>query len=178
MALIPFKKIPIIDQITDRVYLGDIESAKHIELLKRLNIECIINISNCTIDEYINHKGITYLTISELPDNPEEHIYEWFPIVNKFIKDNTPKRVLIHCMNAVSRSVTLTLAYLIGELNLNLHHAYNYLYNKRQAQYSKPNRGFMKQLIDYEREQLGTTSLTLNNFIILTRKKKIGNISS
>jgi hypothetical protein len=170
--LIPLAKIPI----TERIYLGDIESTKDIELLKRLDIECIINISDCHTDEYITHEGMNYLIISDLSDNPKEPIYKWFPIVNKFIKDNTPRRILIHCMNAVSHSVTLVLAYLINELKLNLYDAYNYLYDKRKTQYSKPNRGFMKQLINYEREQLGTSSLTIHNFIILVERKQLDEI--
>lgn len=162
MALIEREKIPTIDQITDRVYLGDIEAANNQKLLDSLHIECIVNISNCLPEEYHRHKNIDYFDISDVPDHPKEPIHEWFDKVNQFIADQAPKRVLIHCMNAVSRSVSLVLAHLIAENKWKVCEAYDYLCSKRGKQYTKPNRGFLKRLLTYECQQLNNENPSIS----------------
>ncbi len=167
MALIEREKIPIIDQITDRVYLGDIEAAKNKRLLDSLGIQCIVNISNCLPEEYCRHSNIVYFDIPDVPDQPKEPIHEWFDKVNQFIADQAPRKVLIHCMNAVSRSVALVLAHLIAQNKWKVCDAYDYMCNKRGRQYSKPNRGFLKRLLAYECQQLNNEnpSVTLIELI-------------
>lgn len=58
--------------------------------------------------------------------------------------------VLIHCMAGISRSVTLTIAYLMAHFGMSMQDAYQYVKDKRPA--ISPNLNFMGQLVEFERE--------------------------
>lgn len=60
--------------------------------------------------------------------------------------------VLVHCLAGVSRSVTVTVAYLMQRLRLSLNDAYDLV--KRKKADASPNFNFLGQLLDFER-QLG-----------------------
>lgn len=59
------------------------------------------------------------------------------------------KVVLVHCMAGISRSVTITIAYLMKYHRMSVHRAYQYLKDMRPA--ISPNLNFMGQLIEFER---------------------------
>jgi hypothetical protein len=54
------------------------------------------------------------------------------------------RAVLIHCHQGVSRSATITIAYLMKRLSWNYEQAYAYVKERRPCIY--PNKGFVKQL--------------------------------
>jgi hypothetical protein len=58
--------------------------------------------------------------------------------------------ILIHCMAGVSRSVTLTIAYLMKYFGLSMQAAYQLVKDKRPA--ISPNLNFMGQLVAFEQE--------------------------
>ncbi len=55
----------------------------------------------------------------------------------------------MHCLAGISRSVTVTVAYLMQKLNLSLNDAYDFV--KRKKSNISPNFNFMGQLLDFER---------------------------
>lgn len=57
--------------------------------------------------------------------------------------------ILVHCLAGISRSVTVTVAYLMQRLNLSLNDAYDFV--KRKKSNISPNFNFMGQLLDFER---------------------------
>lgn len=57
--------------------------------------------------------------------------------------------VLVHCLAGISRSVTVTVAYLMQRLHLSLNDAYDFV--KRKKSNISPNFNFMGQLLDFER---------------------------
>jgi protein-tyrosine phosphatase len=65
-------------------------------------------------------------------------------------------------MNSVSRSVSLVLLYLMS-INYTLKDAFVFLKSKR-TQYTKPNIGFIKQLIAYEEEKYKNSSMKIKDF--------------
>ena len=58
--------------------------------------------------------------------------------------------VLVHCLAGISRSVTITMAYLMFKMNMSLNEAYD-LVRSRKSNIS-PNFHFMGQLLDFERQ--------------------------
>lgn len=60
------------------------------------------------------------------------------------------KGVLVHCLAGISRSVTITVAYLMYKCSLNLNDAFN-LVRERKSNIA-PNFHFMEQLYNFERE--------------------------
>jgi len=61
--------------------------------------------------------------------------------------------VLVHCLAGISRSVTVTVAYLMSTLSLSLEDAYELV--KRHKPNIAPNLNFMGQLLDFERRLYG-----------------------
>ena len=157
MSLIIREKIPTFNYIIDNIYLGDKEAVELQTLLLQNKIEIVINISN---SRYTEFEGITYFHF-DIDDNKIEIISQFFKKIDIIIDSNKNKNILIHCMNSVSRSVTLVLYYLLN--NMNLHDSLCYLKSKR-TQYTKPNNGFIKQLLEIEKNKYGSNSVNIRNF--------------
>jgi protein-tyrosine phosphatase len=73
------------------------------------------------------------------------------------------EKVLIHCVAGVSRSATLVLAYLMKYHNMSLRDSYRYLYERRPV--VRPNVSFFRQLIGYEKQLFGTTSVAMTKML-------------
>ncbi len=157
MSLVIGEKIPTFDHIEENVYLGDVESAQSKELLSKHQIKIIVNISNSRYREY---EDIQYHHI-DIEDDKDVSIHPYFDFVNQLIEENKGKNILIHCMNSVSRSVTLVLQYLMQKMSLK--DSYLYLISKRE-QYTRPNRGFLKQLFDKEKELYQIQTMKYHDF--------------
>lgn len=72
-----------------------------------------------------------------------------FPFVSTDEARVQKRGVLVHCLAGVSRSVTLTVAYLMSSMSLSLNDAYDYV--KRCKPNISPNFNFMGQLLDFEK---------------------------
>tara|TARA_B100001964_G_C14059147_1_gene520568 strand:+ start:188 stop:748 length:561 start_codon:yes stop_codon:yes gene_type:complete len=138
-----------ISQITDNIYVGNISTGTNLELLKE--------------------KGITHI-ISALshfsPPHPNDFEYlhiqcydmEFQPIIMRFQESNIfiqnaikgGGKVYIHCMCGVSRSITLTIAYLIRERTESITEILEDIRCYRPI--ANPNPGFMNQLEKFQKE--------------------------
>ena len=65
-------------------------------------------------------------------------------------------RVLVHCQKGISRSTSIVLAYLIKCRKMTLSSACDLVKGSRQV--VRPNRGFLDQLSDWEKQHLGYTT--------------------
>jgi dual specificity MAP kinase phosphatase len=59
------------------------------------------------------------------------------------------KKILIHCTAGISRSATLTIAYIMFSKRVTLNDAYKFVKSKRKA--ISPNLDFMGELQQYEK---------------------------
>jgi protein-tyrosine phosphatase len=158
MSIVSIEKKPTFNHIINQVYLGDIVAATNESIINDMDI--IINISN---SRYKENEKITYHHI-DIDDSRNENITQFADEVITIINNNSNKKILIHCMNSVSRSVSLVLLYLMSN-NYSLKDAFNFLKSSR-SQYTKPNIGFAKQLINYENNLYGKTTMTVGDFHI------------
>jgi protein-tyrosine phosphatase len=156
LSIVSLEKKPVFNHIIDNVYLGDIVSATNESIIS--DIDIIINISN---SRYKENDRITYHHI-DIDDNRNENIVKYVDEIINIIKTNSDKKILIHCMNSVSRSVSLVLFYLMS-INYSLKESFDYLKSKR-SQYTKPNIGFAKQLIGYEKNTYGQATMSVGDF--------------
>lgn len=101
-----------------------------------------------------------YLEVN-IDDTRNSDISKFFLESNKFIGDAIAGggTVLIHCRMGTSRSVALTMAYLIAAEQMTLRSSLIYILKQRStnpdAPYTHPNLGFFKQLISFERDVHG-----------------------
>lgn len=81
----------------------------------------------------------------------------WLPFTEE--ARGQKKGVLVHCLAGVSRSVTITVAYLMAKLNMSLNDAFN-LVRARKTNVA-PNFHFMEQLHTFEGELSGKRTDTI-----------------
>ena len=79
--------------VCDNLFIGNIESAKDINILKKYNIEAILNISDRTYDT------LDYIYIYQ-----NINIIQYFDKTNDFVNTCTTKNknILFHCQNGTS----------------------------------------------------------------------------
>ena len=132
------------DQITDKIYLGDCDGARDEEKLKENNIKrvlsCMGSLSPKYEDKTIKQK------ILELDDFPNTNIIKYFVDSLKFI-DETDDKVFVHCFAGVSRSATLVIAYFMWKNKISYKESYELVRKKRMI---GPNIGFTRQLLIFE----------------------------
>lgn len=144
--------------IPDFLYLSSYNVAKNKEIVYDHKITHIINSAadvcqNHFEDDSNNDSNpieykISYLSFN-LKDHAMENIECLFYEVIQFIENarNNNGRVLVHCIQGISRSVTLILSYLIFSQKLNYDEAFRIVSGKRSI--ASPNLGFSIQLQNF-----------------------------
>jgi len=138
-----------IEIIEKKLYMGSWESAKHKEGLKHRKITHILQLANTNTILY--PEDFEYWVL-DIKDKSSENIIQHFKTTNQYIDkivhdDNSA--VLVHCMMGVSRSPAFVIAYLMFSHNMIYNEAHDFV--KRKRNFIKPNKGFQKQLQDYEK---------------------------
>ena len=96
-------------------------------------------------------KGITFERVA-LDDKPHAQLSDHFDRCADKIESVRAAGgcTLVHCVAGVSRSVSLCIAYLMKQEHLTLRDAFDDV--KKRRPIARPNIGFFRQLIAYERE--------------------------
>ncbi len=150
--------------IENFLYLSNYKAASDINLLKKLDINYIINCSG----DYCQNVGndfIDYLTLN-LKDNSKENIecifYKCYDFINKC--KNEKKRILIHCYQGISRSVSIVISYLMISEKMSCDKAFNFVQRKRFI--ANPNLGFFLQLQIFEKRLLNNEKNKIEIFSV------------
>ena len=131
-----------IDKITDKIYLGDYEGALRKEKLLEFGITHILVCGTFLVEFHPSH--FKYMTI-EIDDSDDQDIMQYFDKTNKFIDESD--KVFIHCRAGISRSPSVTIAYLMWKEKIPFYKAFERVKKKRDI---FPNLGFASQLIVYQ----------------------------
>ncbi|XP_069793383.1 dual specificity protein phosphatase 7-like isoform X3 [Narcine bancroftii] len=114
------------------------------KFVKRCKTDTVLLYDECTIDWHENGtSSVLGLLLQKLRDDGCKAYY---------LEDEARSKkcgILVHCLAGISRSVTVTVAYLMQKLNLSLNDAYDFV--KRKKSNISPNFNFMGQLLDFER---------------------------
>ncbi|XP_076470174.1 dual specificity protein phosphatase 22-B-like [Babylonia areolata] len=137
-------------KILPGLYIGNFRDAKDREQLTANNITHILSIHD-NAKKILDDKE--YLTIIA-SDSASENLIQYFPQCIEFIHNArlSGGGVVVHCLAGVSRSVTITAAYLMTDTTLGWREALNAIRGARN--HANPNFGFQKQLQTYENEGL------------------------
>ena len=157
------------NKISDKIYLGNYESAKNEEILKQNNINRVISCLGHLSPKYKNK--LIKRKIFNIVDNPSTNIIKYFIESIKFIEESDDK-VLVHCSAGLSRSASLVIAYFMWKNKLTYKESFEFVKKNR---FIGPNVGFVKQLLIFE-EQLKKVNydleqLNLDNFVWTGIKK-------
>ncbi|XP_049434940.1 dual specificity protein phosphatase 18 [Epinephelus fuscoguttatus] len=147
-------------RVTDHLYLSNRRAASDSSQLTRCNITCIINVTETKSRSRPPLPGVEYIHIP-LSDSPVSPLCEHFDEVADKVELTAERggRTLVHCNAGVSRSAALCMAYLMKHRGVTLLEAHGWVRNSRPV--VRPNSGFWKQLIRYEMELRGCTSVRM-----------------
>lgn len=140
-------------EILPRLFLGCAKDASSEEVLEENNITYILNVTPNLPNVFENDARYKYKQIPII-DHWNQNLSQFFPEAIQFIDEARTRGcgVLVHCLAGISRSVTLTVAYLMQTHKWSLNYAYDFV--KLRKNDVSPNFNFMGQLLDFEK-QLG-----------------------
>ena len=145
---------PSYEQITNKIYLGNEDTARDKEILNKLNISNILICAEGCEPFFPNEFKYKILYIDDAID---ENILSWLKEAFEFI-DSSINNVYIHCAMGISRSPTIVISYLMYKKKMKYEEAYDFVKEKRKV--ISPNSGFQEQLKKFE------TILEENNYIL------------
>ncbi|KAI5696784.1 hypothetical protein M8J76_006413 [Diaphorina citri] len=134
------------NKVLPGLYVGNYRDSKDAVQLDRFNITHIVAIHDSARKI---HPDKHYLCVLA-SDTVEQNLAQFFPLCNDFIHAARLRGgcVLIHCLAGMSRSVTVTIAYIMSVTSLNWKEALKVVRVGRAI--ANPNNGFQKQLQDFE----------------------------
>ncbi|XP_043936339.1 dual specificity protein phosphatase 6-like [Protopterus annectens] len=143
-------------QILPHLYLGCAKDAENVDILAKLGIRYILNVTP-NLPKPFEKEGEFHYKQIPISDHWSQNLSQFFPEAFDFIDEALSQNcgVLVHCLAGISRSVTVTVAYLMQKLSLSLNDAYDLV--KRKKANISPNFNFMGQLLDFEKS-LGLNS--------------------
>ncbi|XP_070559736.1 dual specificity protein phosphatase 6-like [Ptychodera flava] len=136
-------------EILPYLFLGSAQDSKNMDMLSKHGIKYILNVTPNIPNCFESEGDFKYMQIP-ISDHWSQNLSVFFPEAIGFIEEARQAKcgILVHCLAGISRSVTVTVAYLMQKLALSLNDAYDYV-KKRKANIS-PNFNFMGQLLDFE----------------------------
>ncbi|XP_076874882.1 dual specificity protein phosphatase 7-like [Brachyhypopomus gauderio] len=142
------RSVPV--QILPYLYLGCAMDSANLEVLGQRDIEYILNVTPNLPNVFERDGHFKYKQIP-IADHWSQNLSHFFPEAISFIEEGRSRQcgVLVHCLAGVSRSVTVTVAYLMQKLRLSLDDAYDLVKHKKSN--ISPNFSFMGQLLDFEK---------------------------
>jgi len=147
-------------KILDNFYLGSYNDIIK-EYYKKFDIDVVINVAH----ECKNYTENVIYFHYPFYDIPTEDVYDKFTEISNLIDHyrKSNKNVLIHCSAGKSRSVSFVIAYLIKYADYTFNNAYDYLFAIRDIYI---NMGFINQLVKFEKEITGKSTLDFDKVAI------------
>uniref|UniRef100_A0A0A9YYM7 protein-tyrosine-phosphatase n=1 Tax=Lygus hesperus TaxID=30085 RepID=A0A0A9YYM7_LYGHE len=141
-------------EILPHLFLGNAANSEDLETLTKHNIKYILNVTPNLPNVFEASGDIKYMKIP-ITDHWSQDLTAHFPDSIEFIDEarNQEKGVLVHCVAGVSRSVTITLAYLMARHCLTMNDAFIWVRNRKPN--IAPNFHFMEELARFEQDLFG-----------------------
>ncbi|KAM9331791.1 dual specificity protein phosphatase 10 [Pholidichthys leucotaenia] len=149
-VMTPDAEDAVISPILPFLFLGNERDAQDLDLLLRLNIGYVVNVTT-HLPLYHASSGLRYKRLPAT-DNSKQNLRQYFEEVFEFIEEayQSGRGVLVHCQAGVSRSATIVIAYLMKHTLMTMTDAYKYVRSRRPV--VSPNLNFMGQLLEFERD--------------------------
>ena len=136
--------------ILPNLYLGNFFSGFNTPYLSHHRIKAVLQVCPPMNESPKDGDAGIQRWMIPLPDVPSTDLYPYFYYTCHWIqyqlRNGHP--VLIHCMAGVSRSATITIAYLMWEFGWSLEQTIRYVRQRRNI--IRPNSGFLRQLKRWE----------------------------
>lgn len=128
--------------IDNFLYLAGDLVARNEQQLKEVGITHVVNCAADYSEDYFKDKGITYKSY-HLKDHVHENIECVFYDAIDFIKSAKSQggKVLVHCVQGISRSATIVIAYMIFSTRMTYEECFNLCRTRRPC--ANPNMAFI-----------------------------------
>ncbi|XP_037093462.1 dual specificity protein phosphatase 3-like isoform X2 [Pollicipes pollicipes] len=157
------------DEVYPGIYIGDGWTAKDVVILRALGVTAVLNAASGigqpylvdTDDFFYERRGlpVRFMAVRAL-DADWYHLDDWFQVAADFIHDSRRHgKVLVHCVQGLSRSATLVIAYLMIKLHMPLSQALQTVRARREI---FPNDGFLQQLIRLNDQLMGSRRVNVS----------------
>lgn len=137
-------------EILPRLYLADISAAENLATLTTLGITHVVSAMTGYVALPLRLPPAHHLQLP-LQDNPFAELAAHLPTATTFIaqalNSNPHHRVLVHCVQGISRSSSVVAGYLVAATGMSPSDAVSYVKSKRSQ--VDPNPGFVSQLGEY-----------------------------
>lgn len=156
----------VVAKILPFLYIGNERDAANLDRLRELGITHVLNVTS-GIPLHFEDQGII---CKRLPasDSGFQNLKQYFTDAFAFIEEvrMSKGKVLIHCQAGVSRSATITIAYIMKHSQMKMIDTFRFVKAKRPI--IAPNFNFMGQLLELE-QQLddGRVSRDLSSPLVL-----------
>ncbi|KAH6916021.1 protein-tyrosine phosphatase-like protein [Coprinopsis sp. MPI-PUGE-AT-0042] len=138
------------NQVRDRLYLSDYWTARNPEEVERLGITHVVSImEGCpVIPTTILSQNRVWINIMDTSETEILiHLESTTEFIKKALEEDENNKVLVHCLQGISRSATVVCAYLIATEGMGSQEAIDHLQTIRHV--VCPNLGFRLQLLKY-----------------------------
>ncbi|XP_059138786.1 dual specificity protein phosphatase 7-like [Physella acuta] len=164
-------------QVLPYLYLGSAKNSADLSQLKKYGITYVLNVTTNVPNMFENEKNFKYLQIP-ISDHWSQNLSSFFPEAIRFIDEarDNQKGILVHCLAGISRSVTVTVAYLMSRENMSLNQAYDHV--KMCKPNISPNFTFMGQLLDFEKDLHGEKGVDSGDESLPSDSEKLSPTSS
>ncbi|GAB5492592.1 MAG: hypothetical protein Phog2KO_28070 [Phototrophicaceae bacterium] len=151
------------DWVYDNLYVGDFDSLMNQDDVSEEGITAIVRLDMASREQYTWDKRFTVLdsAFADTKSIPDGII----PTVTRFIHEQieADKTVLVHCAAGMSRSVSLTMAYLIEYEKMSLAEAFGTVREGRTQAY--PHENLLISLIEHYDLPYNTSRVVNPRFI-------------
>ncbi|KAG7223369.1 hypothetical protein INR49_015725 [Caranx melampygus] len=130
-VMTPDAENAVVSPILPFLFLGNERDAQDLDLLLRLNIGYVVNVTTHLPLYHVN-SGLRYKRLPAT-DNSKQNLRQYFEEVFEFIEEayQSGQGVLVHCQAGVSRSATIVIAYLMKHTLMTMTDAYKYVRSRR-----------------------------------------------
>lgn len=142
---------PQASEIIPRLYLADMYTATDPLTLQRLGISHVVSVISKPWYTYPTHVQNMCLPIQDrVSANLGGYLDAAVDWIKHALEASEDARVMVHCMWGMSRSASVVIAYLMVTRGMSLPRSLRLVKAKRCI--VRPNRGFMHQLVMYEKK--------------------------
>nr|CAG8550662.1 4254_t:CDS:2 [Entrophospora candida] len=141
------------------LYLGNLSHACNAGMLKALGITHVLSVGE---DARLDGKEFDVLYLGNLYDDGIDSLWNHLDLCVNFIENarRSNGSVIIHCRVGVSRSATITIAYIMRHLGRSLVSSYLFVRARRLNVIIQPNLKFMYELLQYEQKLTGRMGIS------------------
>ncbi|KAG8762381.1 hypothetical protein FRC12_009062 [Ceratobasidium sp. 428] len=160
-----------ITNIVPGLYLSSLTAARNADSLNELQITHVLTILDFPVD-FQGWSGSRL--VIKISDGFESNLLVRFDECVEFIERGIRGggNVLVHCMQGLSRSVTIVAAYLVAHCEMGTEEALKFLKEKRGN--IQPNAAFVGQLKEYERIRKGGEASGGSFFSLVVSRTRSG----